>query len=215
MIFRVFLITGLISLCLNTAASSQATQTTAAAASRVFTGIVVECSGTQRMQMDRVVSVIKQFTETMQPGDEAFVVRYVDPARTSVVQELTKEKSDINDAAEGLYVEAGQTSLFDALEYSAKYFAKNRADGSSPTLIVISSGEDKGEKSVDETLTLLKDQQIRVYAITVSDLKVSPKSLERLSRDTGGRSYVPRTTADLSNAVIDITKSMHGAAAAK
>ena len=167
------------------------------------------------MQIDRVVSVIKQFTETMQPGDEAFVVRYVDPARTSVVQELTNVKSDINDAAEGLYVEGGQTSLFDAVEYAAKYFAKNKADGSSPTLILISSGEDKGEKSVDEALALLKEQQIRVYAITVSDLKVSPKSLERLSRDTGGKSYVPRTTADLSNAVIDITKSMHGAAAAK
>jgi len=167
------------------------------------------------MQMDRVVSVIKQFAEAMQDGDEAFVVRYVDPVRTSIVQDMTKERSDLNDAAEGLYVEGGQTSLYDALEYAAKYFAKNKASGGSPTLILISSGEDKNDKSAEGTLSLLKEQQIRVYSIGISDLKVSPKSLERLSRDTGGRSYVPRTTAELSNAVIDITKSMHGAAAAK
>jgi len=215
MFFRTAILTGLISLCLVSAASSQTAQTTPAAGPPVFTGIVVECSGTQRMQMDRVVSVIKQFAEAMQTGDEAFVVRYVDPTRTSVVQELTKERSDLNDAAEGLYVEGGQTSLYDALEYAAKYFAKNKASGGSPTLILISSGEDKNDKSAEGTLSLLKEQQIRVYSIGISDLKVSPKSLERLSRDTGGRSYVPRTTAELSNAVIDITKSMHGAAAAK
>jgi Mg-chelatase subunit ChlD len=181
-----------------------------------MTGIVVECTGTQRMQMDHIVSVIKQFTETMQVGDEAFLVRYVDPARTSVVQDLTKEKADINDAAEGLYVEGGQTSLFDAVEYAAQYLAKNKdAASGSQTLIVISSGEDKGDRSIDGTLSLLKEKQIRVYAIGMSDLKVSPKSLDRLSRDTGGKSYLPRTTAELSNAVIDITKSMHGVAAAK
>src|SRR6476661_7818749 len=88
----------LIMLCLFGAASSQSAPT-AAATSAVYTGIVVDCSGSQRLQMDRVVSVIKQLAEAMQDGDEAFVVRYVDPARTSVVQDLTREKSDLNDAA--------------------------------------------------------------------------------------------------------------------
>src|SRR6476659_8950917 len=102
MLIRPAILTGLISLCLVSGADSKVTRPTAAAGPPVYTGIVVECSRTQRMQMDRVVSVIKQFAEAMQTGDEAFVVRYVDPARTSIVQDMTKEKSDLNDAAEGL-----------------------------------------------------------------------------------------------------------------
>jgi len=214
---RSLYIFALILLCLVRAANSQSFPT-AAATSAVYTGIVVDCSGSQRLQMDRVVNVIKQFAEAMQDGDEAFVVRYVDPARTSVVQDLTKEKSELNDAAEGLYVEGGQTSLFDAVDYTARYFAKSKAaeSGAMSTLILISSGEDKADtKSIEETLSRLKDKQIRVYAIGLSDLKVSTKLLDRLTRDTGGKMFVPRTTVELSNAVIDITKSMRGAAGAK
>lgn len=203
--------------CLVGAANSQSAPT-AAAASPMYTGIVVDCSGSQRLQMDRVVSVIKQFADAMQDGDAAFVVRYVDPARTSVVQDLTREKSDLNDAAEGLYVEGGQTSLFDAVDYAARYFAKNKAatSGGSSMLILISSGEDKADtKSIDETLSRLREQQLRVYAIGLSDLKVTTKLLDRLTRDTGGKTFVPRTTAELSNAVVDIAKSMRGVIPAK
>lgn len=208
---------GLILLCLVGAANSQSAPT-AAATSAVYTGIVVDCSGSQRLQMDRVVSVIKQFADAMQDGDAAFVVRYVDPARTSVVQDLTREKSDLNDAAEGLYVEGGQTSLFDAVDYAARYFAKNKAatSGGSLMLILISSGEDKADtKSIDETLSRLRDQRLRVYAIGLSDLKVTTRLLDRLTRDTGGKTFVPRTTAELSNAVVDIAKSMRGVIPAK
>jgi VWFA-related protein len=207
----------LILLCLVGVATSQSAST-AGSTSAVYTGFVVDCSGSQRLQMDRVVSIIKQYAEAMQDGDEAFVVRYVDPARTSVVQDLTKERSELNDAAEGLYVEGGQTSLFDAVDYTARYFAKSKAaeSGAMSTLILISSGEDKADtKSIDETLSRLKDKQIRVYAIGLSDLKVSTKLLDRLTRDTGGKMFVPRTTAELSNAVVEITKSMRGVAAAK
>ena len=207
----------LVLLCLVGVAASQSPPT-AAPTSAVYTGIVVDCSGSQRLQMDRVVSVIKQFSEAMQDGDEAFVVRYVDPARTSVVQDLTKERSELNDAAEGLYVEGGQTSLFDAVDYTARYFAKSKAAGSGAmsTLILISSGEDKADtRSIEETLSRLKDNQIRVYTIGLSDLKVSTKLLDRLARDTGGKMFVPRTAAELSNAVAEITKSMHVVGAAK
>ena len=217
MFARTVLIYGLTLLCLAGAALSQTSQA-AASSSPVYTGIVVDCSGSQRLQMDRVVSVIKQFAEAMQEGDEAFLVRYVDPTRTSVVQEFTGQRSDLNDAAEGLYVEAGQTSLFDAVAYTARYLAKNKpaGNGVSPAILLITSGEDKaGGRSADDTLTILKDQQIRVYAIGLSDLKVSTKALDRLSKETGGKTFVPRTTADLSNAVVDITKSLREVAAAK
>lgn len=212
MIFCRVYIFGLILLCLAVSAGAQSAQPAVSSAS--YTGIVVDCSGSQRLQMDHIVGLIKQFTDTMQSGDEAFVVRFVDPARTSVVQELTAEKSDLNDAAEGLYVEAGQTSLFDAVNYSAKYFVKSKpsANDGVQSLILISSGDDRwNSKPVDEVVSFLKDEKIRVFAIGLSDLKVSTKTLDRLSKDTGGKSYTPRTSAEISNAVIDIVKLIRGA----
>lgn len=215
MSIRLALISALVLSCFMGTARSQTAQTNAAP-SPVYTGIVVDCSASQRLQMDHVVSVIKQFGEAMLSGDEAFVVRYVDPAKTAVVQEFTSEKTDLTDAAEGLYVEAGQTSLYDAVDYSAKYLAKAKpaANDAVQSLILISSGDDRwNSKSVDETLSLLKDQRIRVYAIGLSDLKVSPKTLDRLTKETGGKTYAPKTTVELSNSVIDIIKSLRGGTA--
>jgi Mg-chelatase subunit ChlD len=117
-----------------------------------------------------------------------------------------------------LYVEGGQTSLFDAVDYAVKYLSKNRpvADRGLPTLILISSGEDRSNsKSIDDALSAIKEQQVRVFTIGLSDLKVSTRSLDRLSKENGGKAYVPRTTAEISNAVIDILKLMRGVTAGK
>ena len=215
MFFRVTLISLVILLCLTSLALSQSTQTSASA-SPIYTGIVVDCSGSQRLQMDRVVGLIKQYVEAMQGDDEAFILRYVDAGKISIVQDMTKDRTELIDTAEGLYVEGGPTAMSDAVDYAAKYFAKNKQSQSGAVMFLISSGEDRNSaKSMDDAVANLKEQQVRVYAIGLSDLKVSTKLLDRLAKDTGGKTFVPRTTADLSNAILDITKSIRGVATNK
>ena len=55
--------------------------------------IVVDCSGSLRLQLDKTVSLIKQIAESMRPGDEAFIVRFVSVDKISVTQDLTHSRS--------------------------------------------------------------------------------------------------------------------------
>ena len=214
MFFRFALIPGLILLCVCGTGIAQSAQPSPQ--SPVYTGIVVDCSGSQRLQMDRVVNLIKQYIEAMQDGDQTFIVRYVDAGKITIAQELTTQKAELTDTAEGLYVEGGQTAMSDAIEYAAKYFGKSKQAQNGGVLILISSGDDRNSaKTIDDAVSALKGQQLRLYAIGLSDLKVSTKNLDRLTRDTGGKTFVPRTTDDLSNAIQEINRSIRGAAGNK
>jgi len=182
------------------------------------TAIVVDCSGSMRLELDKTITVIKQIAESMRPGDEAFLVRFVDSANIKVMQDLTDQKAELADAAEDLYIEGGQTAITDAVDFAAKHFSENKdaTGGRSRIIVLITDGDEpKNSGKLDETVLLLKQENIRVYAIGLSDIKVSTKLLERLSKDTGGKMFVPKTTADLSNAVLDISAASRGDSAKK
>lgn len=69
--------------------------------------IVVDCSGSVRLQLDKTVSLIKQIAESMRPGDEAFIVRFVGADKIAIMQDFTQSKAEIADAADDLYIEGG------------------------------------------------------------------------------------------------------------
>ena len=158
-----------------------------------------------------MVGLIKHIAEILGDDDEAFVVRFVDVQKISVVQEFTRNKTDIGDAAEGLYIEGGQTALVDAVDFAARYMADNKAGDGTRSLVLITDGEDRSSsKRIEEAIALLKEKQIRVFAFGIADVKVSSKILDKFTKETGGRSFMPRTTSDLSNAVIELAKLMRG-----
>ena len=118
----------LILLCLVRALPDSQTAPTAAATSAVYTGIVVDCSGSQRLQMDRG----GQRHQTNCRSDAGW--------RRGFRRSLCRSGQDICRAGshkrkigtrttppKDLYIEGGQTSLFDAVDYAAKYFAKSKA----------------------------------------------------------------------------------------
>ena len=47
----------------------------------------------------------------------------------------------------------------------------------------------------------MKDQKIRIYAVAMAEGKPVVKLLDRLTKETGGKSFVPKNTAELSEAV--------------
>jgi len=176
----------------------------------IYIGIVVDCSGSQRTVLDRTFQAVKQIAESLREKDQAFLVRFVDSGKISVIQELTNKKEEIEDSSDSLYIEGGQSAIIDAVDHSAKYLVKNSADGSVVRiLIVITDGEaGTSGKKIDEVMPFLKEKQIKVFGIGISDLKVSTKLFDRLTKETGGKTFIPRTSAEVSNAVIDIVKNL-------
>ena len=196
----------LLLLCLAGASSAQDIQPAKSETQPVVFGIVVDCSGSQRLQLEKTINAVKQIVETMQDGDSAFIVRFVDAAKISVVQDLTGNKPDLEDAADALYIEGGQTAVIDAIDRAGQYFAasKETADAGR-IMVVISDGEDRRSAAkADDTLALLKTGEIRVFAIGISDLTVSTKLLDKFTKGTGGKTFQPRTVTDVSKAVLEI-----------
>ena len=219
MLKRTAFLSLLLVVCLTPLAAAQETKPNAPAvpSDSVTLGILVDCSGTQRLQLENTLSAVKQLSETVTENDRAFLVRFVDAGKFSIIQEFTNNKDEINDSGDGLYIEGGLAAIIDAVDRSARYVVKNEPNSTANrAFVLISDGEDQGSgKKIEDTINLLKENQIKVFAIGISDLKVSTKLLDRFARETGGKSFTPRTTVEMSNAVITIAKLMRGAAAAK
>ncbi|HEY2867031.1 MAG TPA: VWA domain-containing protein [Pyrinomonadaceae bacterium] len=172
--------------------------------------IVVDCSGSLRLQLDKTVSLVKQIAESMQSGDEAFIIRFVGADKITVTQDFTQSKSDLADAADDLYIEGGQTAITEAVEFAAKHFGESPIKNPQRTIILISDGDERKNSATEGVLNLLKDEKIRVFAIGISDLTVLPKVLERFTKETAGKTFVPRSPAELSNAVVSIMAALRG-----
>ena len=189
----------ILSLCLLAAASfaQNANETVPAAVSY---GIVVDNSGSYRTLLGSVIDFSKDIVEENKTDDEAFVVRFVASDNIKLAQNFTDSKTELRDTLDNLYIEGGLTALLDAVYFSAKYLAENSKDeaGRKKFLILITDGEDrKSAVKIEELLKFLKEKQIKVYAVALADEKVSQRVLDKLTKETGGKKYLPKTRAEL------------------
>ena len=70
-------------------------------------GFVVDNSGSYRLLLERVIKLANSVADKNLDGDEAFLITFVDPAKTKIRQELTADKTELLDAVDNMYVESG------------------------------------------------------------------------------------------------------------
>jgi VWFA-related protein len=174
-------------------------------------GLVADNSGSFRPLLDKVISIISDVVEENGGEDEAFLVTFVDTPKIVLRQEFTYRKSELHDAAQNMFIEGGQTAILDAVKSSAEYLAKNAQTdaGRVRALVLVTDGEDRASVSkLEDVLKLLKEQNIRIYAIAIADGKVFTKLLDRLTKETGGALLSPKTRNDISAAVKQVSAAM-------
>lgn len=174
-------------------------------------GIVVDNSGSFRLILEKVVQIVKDIIKENNEDDETFLVRFISSEKIKVVQDFTVNKDEISDAADSLYVEGGQTAILDAVMFSAEYLVENamKDSGRRKILIIISDGDDRQNAAkTDEVLKYLKENNIRVFAFGIAEEKVSTKILDKLTKETGGKTFVPKTRADIGNSVKSLTTAV-------
>lgn len=174
-------------------------------------GIVVDNSGSYRMIMDRVVELVKDIVEENKEGDETFLVSFVSTDKIKLQQDFTERKGDIHDAADQMYTEGGLTSIIDALYFSAKHLGKKTS--SEPDrrkiLILVTDGEERQSRAKYEELAgLLRDEKISVFAVGLADGKVFTKLLDKVTKETGGRVYTPKTGAEIKAAIKSLSSDI-------
>ena len=174
-------------------------------------GLVVDNSGSFRTLLDKVITVVSDVVEENAAEDETFLVTFVDTPKIVLRQEFTYRKSELNDAAQNMFIEGGQTAILDAVKSSADYLAKYaRTDtGRARAIVLVTDGEERAsETKIEDVIKLLKDQNIRVFVIAMAEGKVFTKILDRLTKETGGSIVMPKSVTGLGDAAKQVSAAM-------
>ncbi len=189
--------------------------------------LVIDNSGSLRMQLDKVIEASKIIVNTNKPDDETSVIRFVDSENIEIAQEFTSNKSDLTDALDNLYIQGGQTAIIDAVYLAAQRVdeyekSRNPNDKKRRALILVSDGEDRDSFYNEQQLfELLRESEVQIYAIGfVNELSKeggfiskSPQTkaknfLERLAKETGGKVYFPNMLSELNGIASDIASEL-------
>jgi Ca-activated chloride channel homolog len=158
-------------------------------------GLVVDNSGSYRHFLERVITFTRQVAETNVGEDELFLVTFVDTTKIVVRQELTSNKLEIQDAAENMYIEGGQTAVLDAVRLSIDYLAANAKGGTA---------------KIEQVIASAKGAKIKIVVLGMSDEKLNTKLLDRLSRETGGTAFYPKSIKEMSEVAGLIAATIRG-----
>jgi len=201
----------ILALCALVSAQDKAVASKSVEKLPVSYGLVVDNSGSFRTLLDRVVAAAAEVVEDNGAEDEAFVVTFVDTPKIKLRQEFTYHKAELHDAVENMFIEGGQTAILDAVKSAADYLSQNaRSDGDRlRALVLVTDGEDRASVTkIEDVIKTLKENNIRVFVIAMSDTKIFPKVIDRLAKETGGTVVVSKTRADLGTAVKQISAQM-------
>ena len=150
-------------------------------------GIVYDVSGSMGDLTSRSFQALRKFFETSHEDDEYFIVAFND--RVKLVQDFTNSPGEI--MSKVIFVKAkGSTALYDGvylgLEKARQGRHRKRA------LLIISDGEENSSRySGRELRDMLKESDVAVYGITISQLYAGVGTLEQLSDWSGGMTFSP------------------------
>jgi Ca-activated chloride channel family protein len=190
-------------------------------------GLVVDNSGSLRSQIGQVVEAAKTIVSSNKPGDEAFVVRFIASDEIKILQDFTADKNALGDALDDMFIEGGQTAVIDAVYLAAEHAGERRKGDPAEekrrrALILVTDGEDRNSFYKQEQLfDALKEEDVQIFVIGfVNELEkergfISKSKrdkavslLDRMAKETGGRTFYPTSLSELPGIAEQITKDL-------
>jgi len=182
------------------------------AAGPLSIAIVVDNSGSYRSIFERVVTSITQIIDGgVRPGDEGFLVTFVDTSKIVLRQGMTSEKKDLQDSVDNMFIEGGSTAILDAVVYAAKHLSEHSTPGAdrSRVIILITDGDEReSAATVEEVIKAAKAANARIFVLGLFDEKFYPKVIDRLVRETGGAKFVPKMPKETPAAVTSLLSAI-------
>lgn len=190
-------------------------------------GLVVDNSGSLRSQIGQVVEAAKTIVGGNKTGDEAFVVRFIASDEIKILQDFTADKQMLGDALDDMFIEGGQTAVIDAVYLAAEHASERRKgdpveDKRRRAIILVTDGEDRNSFYKQEQLwEALKEQDVQIFVIgfvnelekergfiSKSKRQKAVDLLDKMAKETGGRSFYPTSLSELPSIAEQITKDM-------
>jgi Ca-activated chloride channel homolog len=179
-------------------------------------GIVADTSGSMRAHLGLITSIIKNLIKLSGDEDEIFLAQFkVEP---ELLQDFTRNKSEVEKALERLYTSGG-TSLFDAVIATADY-AHARGKNRHKALVFITDVMEKNsETDFIKAAKALEDNDVELYILTlpylaedrssqVKKLMKNKETMIRLADNSGGEAFFPESPDVLKEALIKVVKAI-------
>jgi len=189
--------------------------------------LVIDNSGSMRLQLDKVIEAGKIIVNTNRADDETSIIRFVDSEKIEITQEFTASKPDILESLDNLFIEGGPTAIIDAVYLAAERVdsyekSRNPNERKRRALVLVSDGEDRDSFYKEQQLfELLRESDVQIFAVGfVNELSKeggfiskSPQGkakafLERLAKETGGKVYFPNSLSELNGIAQDIASEL-------
>jgi Ca-activated chloride channel family protein len=190
-------------------------------------GLVVDNSGSLRSQISQVVEAAKTIVNSNKQGDETFVVRFIASDEIKILQDFTADKSALDDALDDMFIEGGQTAVIDAVYLAAEHASERRKgdpteDKRRRALVLVTDGEDRNSfYKTEQLFESLKEEDVQIYVIgfvnelekdrgfiSKSKRQKAVDLLDRMAKETGGRTFYPTSLSELPQIADEITKDL-------
>jgi Ca-activated chloride channel family protein len=190
-------------------------------------GLVVDNSGSLRSQIGQVVEAAKTIVSSNKPGDETFVVRFISSDEIKIMQDFTADRQSLNDALDDMFIEGGQTAVIDAVYLAAEHASERRKgdpveDKRRRALILVTDGEDRNSfYKAEQLFESLKEEDVQIFVIgfvnelekergfiSKSKRQKAVDLLDRMAKETGGRTFYPNSLSELPGIAEQITKDL-------
>ena len=190
-------------------------------------GLVVDNSGSLRNQIGQVIEAGKTIVSSNKPGDETFVVRFISSDEIKIMQDFTADRQQLDDALDDMYIEGGQTAVIDAVYLAAEHASERRKadpveDKRRRALILVTDGEDRASfYNQDKLFEALKEEEVQIFVIgfvneldrdkgfiTKSKRDKAVSLLDKMAKETGGRTFYPNSLSELPQIAEQITKDL-------
>jgi len=150
-------------------------------------GIIYDVSGSMGDLTSRSFQTLRRFFDTSHQEDEYFIIAFNNRAR--LVQDFTTSPSEIMSRV--IFVKAkGSTALYDGVYLGIEKARQGRHQ--KRALLIISDGEENSSRySGRELREMLKESDVPVYAIGISQLYAGMGTLQSLSGWSGGMTFAP------------------------
>jgi uncharacterized protein with von Willebrand factor type A (vWA) domain len=169
-------------------------------------GILIDNTGSMRTQFEMVKGLGK--TIVHQVHDHATIsvfsfesegIGRTSRARPTPKLEHSPDEELLDQTIDSIYVQGGQTTLLDAIEFIAQRLSQQTPE-TNKVIVLVTDGEDRvSESDQKEVIWKLKQLKIVVYAIgLVQKLDSGKRSkaqdlLKLITKETGGRVVFPKS----------------------
>jgi len=166
----------------------------------VTVGLVIDESGSMRPKRPDVLTAAMEFVHDSNPQDEMFVVNFNEAPKFGLPADVPFSDA-IPQLRTALYrgTPDGRTALYDAIEMGLQHLNLGRRD--KKTLVVVSDGGDNvSHHTLNDVMRDVLASVTTIYTVGIFDADdpdKNPGVLEKLSRVSGGVSYLPKQLDDV------------------